>query len=1260
MSKLKNTNLIDQAARVLMNGAEDAFFVLDKEGKILFLNKKAEKLTKGSKENVLGNNFENVVTIAEREEVKIKKDYIEPNESLEVSIETLQGTVPAEIVFNPIGTAKDRAGTVLIVKLKPKKSAFLRSVEAAGSAIQRYSNVQKIYETLGEALESLDITLWIFPLEKDFFSVGYHTSDRRKVHITEFVTGMPLSEVRLTFADDAFRKITEQKSFFFFDISSILESATAMFTTSQVRKVFSLLNFARGVVVPLTHGDELIGVTAMLSEELTPEDALPLSTLGVQVSAALERARHFEQMVVDLKALEEQISTRTQELEKVKSQMESIVQSSVDAIMAADLEGAITFINKGVEMMFGYTEAEIIGQPITKYYAKGKKEAKRLRKIIMEKGQIENTELDFLAKGGREVHTLASLSLLKNERGITTGIMAVLKDITEQKKLQQTLESLNKAAFRIQKSRTREEIFAVTAEELKQFDFYVVFVLFDEERTVGRVVYVPEKKVLRILEELGGKSLEDYELPLDNTFYKKLIKKKEAIFVKNLQAAMKQVTPPSMQDTAEKGISLLQFASMKSVLVPLIIHGETKGFLAVISHFITFNDIPPMMAFANQVSTALENARLLEESRNRADELARNLEEQQMLRELNTKLFLAQSREEVLDAAIEGIHRLGKYFSNISIINEKRTHATIFRLEMEPALLRIMDKMTQVFTGRSTLLGYTIPVWEEDNIYHQFFNDQIPLITSTVKVEGYPVMRADLSEVYMGVVPGESVLQQAVKRIFPFPFQSVMVFPIIVGGRTMGTLTVASNDVFSERDFTLMNTMGEMVSSAMERIGQAEKLTETFNELRAVQRINTLLNMGASLEEILTQVCTSIKEVYHYQFAYPLLLDPSLRFLTFDHVFVPDKLANRIRRALGVDIKDFKYPISEDFSLFKTIRAKKCLIWQGFEEMIQEIPVEEISSALKTLSSDLSKALGLKPGENSIMIAPLPYGEDVIGILFLGHRKSLTEEDFQHLEYFLDQVGIAIAKSEVESRLRKSLEELRELDQMKSEFIDIASHELRTPLTTLKLYLEMMALEQYGKLTAPLKERIQVMEEGVTRLEEIINQTLVASRLIKNKLRLNKKPVSLLEIATEVVHQLRPLWNAKNQNIFLESPPHLSDAEGDKKALFTVLSNLVDNAIRYSPEHTEILLTFTERPEEVECMVIDQGCGIPPEHLEKIFDEFYIVPSETEYARMDGRTGLGLFIAKGIIEQHKGRIWVESTVGEGSAFHIVVPKKEKE
>jgi signal transduction histidine kinase len=371
-------------------------------------------------------------------------------------------------------------------------------------------------------------------------------------------------------------------------------------------------------------------------------------------------------------------------------------------------------------------------------------------------------------------------------------------------------------------------------------------------------------------------------------------------------------------------------------------------------------------------------------------------------------------------------------------------------------------------------------------------------------------------------------------------------------------------------------------------------------------------------------------------------------------------MRKKVAKVFGVDLTIFKHPISEDSPLYETVmHEKKCLIWKGFKEMADQIPAKQLRSSLKTLSPLLSRGFGIKPGEGSIMVAPLRWGEEIIGVLFLGHKKLLNVEDYHHLEYFLDQVGIAIAKSEGEKKVRQSLDELRELDQMKSEFIDIASHELRTPLTTLKLYLEMIAREKYGKLSPQLGERIRVMQEGVNRLEEIINQTLVASRLIKDKLELEEKEVSIQDVVAAIVNQFHPLWKKKRQNILMDVTPDLPLIRGDEKALSAAVANLVDNAIRYSPENSEIYITFLKHPAEVECVITDQGCGIPPEYAEKIFEEFYIVPSKTEYARQDGRTGLGLFIARGIIERHSGRIWMESVPGKGSTFHFVLPKKLK-
>ena len=555
----------------------------------------------------------------------------------------------------------------------------------------------------------------------------------------------------------------------------------------------------------------------------------------------------------------------------------------------------------------------------------------------------------------------------------------------------------------------------------------------------------------------------------------------------------------------------------------------------------------------------------------------------------------------------------------------------------------------------SGIVGCHVPV--EGTIFCEFFRKGIPLISSNVKGGTSPVLRAELPDLRRGIAPGIYSLE-VLTRVQPY--KSVMMFPIATGGTTAGCISIASKAVFTENVFNVGGMIAEMVSSALERITQSEKVGETFAELRALQKINTLLNMGASLDSILCQVSSTIREVYHYKFVYPLLLDSSRRYLTFELVVLPLRMRKKVAHVFGVDLTIFKHPISEDSPLYKAVmHEKKCLIWKGFKEMADQIPAKQLRSSLKTLSPLLSRGFGIKPGEGSIMVAPLRWGEEIIGVLFLGHKKSLNVEDYHHLEYFLDQVGIAMAKSEGEKRVRQSLDELRELDQMKSEFIDIASHELRTPLTTLKLYLEMIAREKYGKLSPQLEERIRVMQEGVNRLEEIINQTLVASRLIKDKLELEEKEVSVQDVVVVIVNQFHPLWKKKRQNILVDVTPDLPLIRGDEKALSAAVANLVDNAIRYSPENSEIYITFLEHPAEVECVITDQGCGIPPEYAEKIFEEFYIVPSKTEYARQDGRTGLGLFIARGIIERHSGRIWMESVPGKGSTFHFVLPKKLK-
>ncbi|MBU7036168.1 MAG: PAS domain S-box protein, partial [Theionarchaea archaeon] len=900
----------------------------------------------------------------------------------------------------------------------------LSSLETMGAILQGHSDVEQIYESLAGELSLLHIKVLLLSCKKEYCTVEFHTLDSKRMRLMEFIGGVVFSRTRLRMTEEAFKKMVIQRALYFSDISSILESVSLNHTHDDLKQFLSLIGVSRGIAVPIFAEERVSGILIVLSSEFVPDDVPAVSALGVHVSAALERARHFHQLVTDLKALEEQIAIRTQELVKVKNQMESIVQSSADTIIATDLHGIITFVNKGAERMFGFPESTILGQHITAFYAGEKKEAKSLRKIVLEKGRIQNAELPFRVRGGGIARTLASFSLLKDEKGNVTGIIAVVRDVSDQKRLQETLESLNNAAFRIQKCRTREEIFKVTAEELKRFHFHVVFMLFNSDHTVGRVSHLTSEEKLQPLEKKMQKPLKEIDFSLEDSLYEQLINKKEAVYIQDLRSLTRLILPPSIRDVFDQGLDLLGISHKKTIAVPLVLHDEAIGLLGVLSDVITAHDIPSMTAFANQVSTALENARLLEESQQRASELARNLEEQQVLRELNTRLFQARSRKAVFDAAVEGIQQMGYSLCAFTMLNEERTYAVMVRLEMDYFLMESAQDIVRTIIPGFTIIGFAIPLGM-NTVLDLFFEKETPLVTPDIVQDYSAVLCVGLASLYETVTGGAPALQPLVAEVADLlPYDSCMVFPIRVGGQTVGGVAVASSTTFSSKDFTLMNTVGEMVSSALERITQSEKLAETLNELRAVQRINTLLNMGAPLEQILTQISTSIERVYRYQFAYPLLLDPSRRYLTFNHVLAPPELAERIATVFGARLAEFEYPINEDAVLVDVVvKKKKCIIRNGFEHLASEIPIPTISRAVRKLSGDFSRSLGLKEG-SSIMIAPLPYGDEVIGILLLGHNKLLTEEDFSRLEYFLDQVGIAMAKSEVERRLRQSLQEL--------------------------------------------------------------------------------------------------------------------------------------------------------------------------------------------------------------------------------------------
>lgn len=230
---------------------------------------------------------------------------------------------------------------------------------------------------------------------------------------------------------------------------------------------------------------------------------------------------------------------------------------------------------------------------------------------------------------------------------------------------------------------------------------------------------------------------------------------------------------------------------------------------------------------------------------------------------------------------------------------------------------------------------------------------------------------------------------------------------------------------------------------------------------------------------------------------------------------------------------------------------------------------------------------------------------------------------------------------------------LKQLDQMKSEFVTTVSHDLRSPLTTIKGFADLLAV------AGPLNEHQQTfaarIQRGVDNLTEMVTDLLDLGR-IESEVSRELELCGLETIVEKVVSAQKLNASIKGQSLVFELEPDLPPVYGSPLRLTQALSNLVSNSIKYTPEGGQISITGNRRDGHVVVAISDDGIGIPPADRPYIFDKFYRVKSaETDHIV---GSGLGLALVKSIIEKHNGRIWVRSQLGEGSVFSFMLPIAE--
>jgi PAS domain S-box-containing protein len=235
--------------------------------------------------------------------------------------------------------------------------------------------------------------------------------------------------------------------------------------------------------------------------------------------------------------------------------------------------------------------------------------------------------------------------------------------------------------------------------------------------------------------------------------------------------------------------------------------------------------------------------------------------------------------------------------------------------------------------------------------------------------------------------------------------------------------------------------------------------------------------------------------------------------------------------------------------------------------------------------------------------------------------------------------------------IARDISKLREVERMKSEFVSMVSHELRTPLGLIKGYASTLLNPQLSIDEATTHRFLLGVDGAADRLAKLIENILSVSRIESGLFRLTTQEMDLSQVIDNAVTTARA--TAKGHEITMDLPRNPITVEGDRVQIELVMDNLLGNAVKYSPMGRPIRVELHERGSDVEVTVMDEGIGIAAHHLPKVFDKFYRV--EGGYSRRTPGSGLGLYICRNIIEAHRGRIWAESTPGQGSTFAFALP-----
>lgn len=396
------------------------------------------------------------------------------------------------------------------------------------------------------------------------------------------------------------------------------------------------------------------------------------------------------------------------------------------------------------------------------------------------------------------------------------------------------------------------------------------------------------------------------------------------------------------------------------------------------------------------------------------------------------------------------------------------------------------------------------------------------------------------------------------------------------------------------------------------------------SKLSRLVEISRELNAKTNVDDLLTYIITQAALLTSAEAASILLLDPNTRQLRFKAA------SNDPTHAM----KDMLVPIDSSIA---------GAVLQANEPMI----IADVSHDPRW-NQQVDEEIDFRT--SSILGVPMHNMDQPMGVLEALNKQNgrFTDEDVETLAILADIAGVAVEKARLIEELQQAYADLNELDQRKTDFIAIASHELRTPLSIILGYVSFLR-EEADPLMA---EHLDSVMEAAIRLRSLIQDMLNLRYIDSGNTALALRPVDLVGFV-RVLAGKDETAVARQQTLFTHLPNRAIMVHIDPDVMEIVFNNLLDNAIKFSPNGAIIDITVEQRGNEAWFHIRDQGVGIPPDKLERVFKRFYQVEHHLR-RRFEG-LGLGLAIAKELVELHNGRIWAESVPEQGSHFYVALP-----